>query len=226
VASITHLALDGSEVTLEGLLDLGSPATSPQTFLLPQPNEFTAGVLPFGAWFAKDSSGLDLTEAYDFQGGTLRIGDAYAYDSVSGLKAHVWAGVWEGKAGSVVSHFYELPDSLAIISTFESFDVSEVNGYVTLVPSSKGAVSPVGPPSVIQKIPDVGVVEIQPLTAETIEIVPSHGGTPVDGGELFFEYDRGLPPVQLTRELARPQAASAASNTVSNSMGVSLPRAR
>jgi hypothetical protein len=188
VSTATHVALDGSEVTISMEADLsGDPSIVGVFDVSGYQREFTAGHLELGQWAAKLGSGVKLTESYGHQRGVLRIGSRIVSNNLYDGEDRVWVGVWEGKHSSLVTQLFNLEDSSDVVSLFDAFEIRELPRpcELTLKPKDPRVVAD-GLPTVAKEVPNVGLLEINRITSQMLRSVPKHSGTPVRGGELFF----------------------------------------
>jgi hypothetical protein len=189
VSAATHVALDGSVVTISMEADLSLDPSSVGVFGVDgREQEFTAGSLKLGRWAAREVSGVTLTEAYSHQGGVLRVGSRTVRDTLHGDEDRVWVGVWEGKRSSLTTQIFNLSDSSQVVSLFDAFEIREpaTPSAVILKPADASVVAN-GIPCVTKLAPGVGLIEVDRTTAQSQRLVPKHRGTPVSGGELFFD---------------------------------------
>ena len=188
MSTATHVALDGSEVTISMEADLSGYPSSVGVFdVSGYQREFTAGNLELGQWAAREVSGVTLTESYGHQRGVLRIGSRIVSNNLYDGEDRVWVGVWEGKQSSLVTQLFNLKDSSEVVSLFAAFEIRELPRpcELTLKPMDARVVAD-GLPIVAKEVPNVGLIEINRITNQMIRSVPKHSGTPVRGGELFF----------------------------------------
>lgn len=210
-SSATRLALDGSTVhirsamqfvdnyTSVGALDVGLPRRSWQ--------EFIAGPLGFGEEFAlspETADGMAFDEEYSFQGGRLRLG--WGKEHVGPDGAEYWErgpdghgrpkpiriGVWEGQSFSLTTVIRgdTASDLLAI---FEAITITESPLGLVVTPTDRGRRSFLEGPSVLQDVPELGLLDIADVSDPAVRALPRRKhGTPVKGGELFVEA-RGEP---------------------------------
>lgn len=188
MSTATHVALDGSEVTISMEADLSGDPSSVGVFdVSGYQREFTAGHLELGRLAAREVSGVTLTESYGHQRGVLRIGSRIVSNNLYDGEDRVWVGVWEGKRSSLVTQLFNLKDSSEVVSLFAAFEIRELPRpcALALKPMDARIVAD-GLPIVAKQVPNVGLIEIARITNQTIRTMPKHSGTPVRGGELFF----------------------------------------
>lgn len=196
-ATAAHAGIDGSVVTIEaGALDAGMQASSVAVFTIDgRWQEFTASYLDFGAEVA-DDLGVRLAESYRFQGGTLRLGSTMvrfpATETTAAQTDLLHLGVWEGRDFSVHTHLYN-GAAHDLIQIFERFHIIEQPLGIRLVPTQPQRTPLAKEPMVLREVPDVGLLQITPLTPRVARTVPKWRGTQLAGGELY----RGQRPGDL-----------------------------
>lgn len=198
MARVSHIALDGGRVEIDGdNLSLDRPATSVAVFNVDgEPCEFTAGVRTLGEDVVKQF-GFPFIEEYSFQRGMLRIAsgeqvfpqtDPRAHD----LSAPLHFATWEGRQFSVHAHLYVRPSS-DLIEIFDHFVIIETPYGIRLVQKDAKATPQVEPPtSVLKEVPEAGLLQVRQRTEATARILPKWRGAAVRGGELF-RTDGALP---------------------------------
>lgn len=189
MSTATHVALDGSEVTISMEADLSRDPSSVGVFdVSGYQREFTVGNLELGRWAAREVSGVTLTESYGHQRGVLRIGSRIVSNNLYDGEDRVWVGVWEGKQSSLIAQLFNLKDSSEVVSLFDAFEIRELPSPCALALKPRDArVVADGLPIVAKQVPNVGLIEIARITNQMLRsAVPKHSGTPVRGGELFF----------------------------------------
>jgi hypothetical protein len=194
--SAKHLSLDGSEITVRASLaeDLDTQASSIAVFSVDGvAREFTASHRGFGADVAADL-GLELDEAYSFQGGTLRVGWTIQTwperdDSGQHITSLLRLGVWEGQRYSVHSHVYGR-ESSDVVDLFSRFQITEMPHGIRLEPLSSVAAH-ANEPSILKELPSIGLLDVAALTTTETRRLPKWAGTKVSGGELFTDKMRG-----------------------------------
>ena len=188
MSTATHVALDGSVVTISMEADLSGYPSSVGVFdVSGYQREFTVGHLELGQWAAKEVSGVTLTESYGHQRGVLRIGSRIVSNNLYNGEDRVWVGVWEGKQSSLITQLFNLKDSSEVVSLFAAFEIRELPRpcELTLKPMDARVVAD-GLPIVAKEVPNVGLIEIDRITNQTARSLPRHAGTRVRGGELFL----------------------------------------
>ena len=188
MSTTTHVALDGSEVTISLEADLSHDPSSVAVFdAYGHQREFTVGNLELGEWAAREVSGVTLTESYGHQHGVLRIGSRIVRNNLYDGDERVWVGVWEGKQSSLGTQLFNIRDSSGVVSLFDAFEIRELPRPCAVTLKSRDArVVADGLPLVAKLVPNVGLIEINRITNQMVRSMPRHSGTRVRGGELFF----------------------------------------
>ena len=162
---------------------------------------FTSGVRELGEQVAFDPSlsvDMRIDEEYGFQGGKLRLG--WGIPPVGPDGAEYWEigpdGVprrhpfriafWEGESFSLRTHQYG-GESADLIAMFDQFQIRDTSEGIILIPNEPKQTLFVKGPKILKDIPEIGLLDIYQLTERTVKEVPSHHGTPVEGGELFVD---------------------------------------
>lgn len=192
MASVTHLAPDSGLVDISGEgLNLNHPATGIRLASVGDHHqEFTVGNFELGERIAREGPGIELTEAYTFQGGRLRIGSRHYPD---GDLARV--AVWEGENHSLYTISYgerasQSARMLAVLDLLKIDEVARVSGIpggIIFRSREPGRLWFDRGPTVLKFIPTLGLIEIAELTKEVIRELPRWSGAPVPGGEIFAD---------------------------------------
>jgi hypothetical protein len=193
-AKSEHLSLDGALVSIEGEdLDFSLP-WSGSIRCIDGSVRFGFQTAPKGTvdFYRVDHPDLSFPETYSYQGGTLHVGwgtkdDDYGY-GLTGQEAadRMWIANWEGRSFSVFAlartHKDSPPD---LVDWFDRVLLRETRSGVALEPRP-GRQFEMFNCTLTKEIPGLGVVEIVSRRSRP-SLVPAHRGTPVVGGELYFE---------------------------------------
>jgi hypothetical protein len=199
----TQIGLDGSTVRFEGNMDLSLPGVSVLDIRVGGwTYEFTAGVPSLGRWAAETVTGIKLTETYSMQGGKLLVGRGTAIGA-DGAPAPLLAGVWEGRASSLVALHPKSDETADVVNLFSSFDIHEAASNMIKIKVRGGSGATVDrEPTVAKRVAGFGLIETFPVTRRTIRMIPSWAGTRVRGGELFRDTSNDVPYFLLAGDSA------------------------
>jgi hypothetical protein len=214
-SSATRLALDGSTAHIQSVVQLVDNYTSVGALDVGFPRrrwqEFIAGPVSYGEEFAlspNTGDGMVFDEEYAFQGGRLRLG--WGKEHVGPDGAEYWErgpyghgrpkpirfGVWEGQAFSLTT-VIRGDTSSDLLAIFEAITITESPLGLTVTTTSLGRRSFVEGPSVLQDVPELGLLDIADVSDPAVRALPRRKrGTPVKGGELFVEA-RGEPTMSF-----------------------------
>jgi hypothetical protein len=191
---VLHQALDGSHVRVVATeADLTNDASSISTFYVDgRAQEFTASNRGFGEAVALEV-GLRFEEEYAFQGGRLRLASGVQSfptgdpdGTVNVVSLHI--GTWEGEKYSVHTHLYgESADGL--LGIFNQFLILESALGIRLTQKDPERTPLYSDPKVMKDVPQLGLLQVKPLSTEAARYLPRWEGTRVAGGELFAEAD-------------------------------------
>lgn len=199
--TVSHVAVDGSRVTIAATADLTAATISVGHYLVDgivrelttQPSGF------FDALVAAE--GLEPTEEYQYRGGTLRLGRAVYADPVSGTQRVDTTAVWDAAGGSLATTSSDL-DTEAVLALLDRFDLRPAPEGLAVLPTS--GVTWYDAPLLVKELPGLALLEVAPLSSDIAGSLPSWPGTPVAGGELYRdELAPGVPYVVLVTETAR-----------------------
>jgi hypothetical protein len=185
----THVAIDGSTVTIEATaFNPDFHASSVGVYAINgRWQEFTTSYRDFGAAVAADL-GLSLNESYTLQGGRLRLGTTSVHfpDMGKGVSQTdlLHLAVWEGRRFSVHTHLYN-GKAHDLIDVFDRFEVLEDADGIRLRPRDPEHTKFSREPSLLREVPNIGVLQVRPMTPQIARTVPTWQGTAVRGGELF-----------------------------------------
>lgn len=187
--SVTHLALDGGLAEIRNdaavQLDLSDPYTSVAHALVgTQRLDFTSGILSFAEAAATQGAGIPLTEEFNVQGGRLRTGSRL---DAEGLPSR--AAAWEGAAHSIYTILYgdEAVNHSDVLRAFLQIGLEETEKGIVIRPERSDSLSFVRPPKIIKFVPQLGLLDIAPITQEIASEIPNWPGAPVPGGEIFSD---------------------------------------
>lgn len=147
-------------------------------------HEFHAGDQGLGSYEAAEEQ-ITFTEQYSFQGGTLYIGSVV--DVESGESYTLTLGSWVNGNYSAFAYIGD-GSSSEVIALFNLFSLSiEPYGIVMKPqdPATKLVRDSAQAPRVMNPVPNIGLLDIVELTADTAVLIPPWPGAPVEGGELF-----------------------------------------
>jgi len=199
-ATATHVAIDGSRVTIAGAADLSRVATSAGRYTVDgivrevttQPAEF------FDLLVAAE--GLAPTEEYQYRGGALRLGQTTHQDARSGSRRIDTTAVWDTAGWSMAVTGADL-DAETVFALLDRLDLRPLAEGLAVLPGN--GIAWYDAPQLVKEVPGVGLLEVLPLSADTARSLPSWPGTPVAGGELYRdELAPGAPYVVLVTETA------------------------
>lgn len=218
---VEHLAIDGSIVSIEADADVSTQATASGWAIVPS----LMRAHPFVAYPPGHSDRVEKmvrenipdvnvrwTEDYSLKGGRLRIAEVTLPTATSG-KRNITVAAWEGRRGCLTTSLSG-SERDRIVEVFDTLKFSE---------RAKGIVinSPVTPrprePEVFKEIPRLGVLNIRPAIASTLERVPRSKGRVTNNGELFrfgqtsnallFVSPSAVVRINPLQKAAAPQAA-------------------
>jgi len=203
-ASVQHVVFHGTQVTINGDVDLSGPATSAVVYDVGHRlQEFTSGLAPFAASIApKLAPGLVFAERYSLQGGDLSLGTVeLQIKSKKGLARTIRRSVaiWEGAGGSLFTFTTRGTEDL--LATFDKFTIRSTPLGLVLQPKAALAPSKDYPPRLMKIMPGLGALDAVRLTPSLTSQLPRWRGTAVSGGELFVEGasgERGMHFVLVT----------------------------
>lgn len=188
-ASVTHRALDGRRFRLTGHIDLGLPFISVVEVTVPgrlqgRLHEFTAGSARLGDDVAPALGVTSFDEELTYQGGTLLVGRAQPYDQQINLREDLLLALWRGRRHCLVTQMYGMStaDLLGVLRTLR---IEEHADGLVLHPSRSGGSDFTGPATVVKEVPELGLLEMSPLTDRHAQQLPPWRGLPTPAGELF-----------------------------------------
>ena len=186
---VEHMAIDGSIVSIEADADLSSQSTAAGWAIVPS----LMRAHPFVAYPPGHSDRVEKmvrenfpdisvrwTEEYSVKGGRLRVAEI-TMPTATGSKRSVTVGAWEGRRGCLTTSLRG-SEKDRLVEVFDTLRFSERAGGIAID-------SPVTPrprePEVLKEIPRLGVLNIRPAIASTLERVPRNKGRVTNHGELF-----------------------------------------
>jgi hypothetical protein len=188
-AQVIHRSLDGRRVRLSGSggLDLGLPFTSVLDVAVGgQLHEFTAGVAGLGAEVAGALGGAGFDEELSYQDGALLVGRLRPYDRQARLVEDLLVAVWRGDRYCLVTQLYgqTTTDLLGLLRTLQ---ISEHDDGLAVRPAARGGGEFTAPATVVKEVPQLGLLEVAPLTDQHVKTLPSWRGLATPAGELFAD---------------------------------------
>lgn len=187
---VEHLAIDGSIVSIEADTDVSTTqATASGWAIVPS----LMRAHPFVAYPPGHSERVERmvrenipdvnvrwTEEYSLKGGRLRVAEI-VLPTATGGKRNITVGAWEGRRGCLTTSLRG-SERDRLVEVFDTLKFSE---------RAKGVAidSPITPrprePEVFKEVPRLGVLNIRPAIASTLERVPRTKGRVTNHGELF-----------------------------------------
>lgn len=186
---VEHMAIDGSIVSIEADAELSTQATASGWAIVPS----LMRAHPFVAYPPGHSERVEKmvrenitdvnirwTEEYSVKGGRLRVAEI-VLPTATGGKRNLTVGAWEGRRGCLTTSLRG-SERDRLVEVFDTLKFSE---------RAKGIAidSPITPrprePEVFKEIPRLGVLNIRPAIASTLERVPKTKGRVTNHGELF-----------------------------------------
>jgi hypothetical protein len=184
-ARVTHRGLDGRRYLLTGQVDLRLPFTSVVGVTIGgRLHEFTAGPARLGEDIAR-ALGVDgFDEEFNYLGGVLLVGRAQPYDRQTHLVEDMVVAVWRGRWHCLVTQMYGMStaDVLGVLRTLRIEDHDD--GLVLHPDRSRGS-DFTAPATVVKEVPELGLLEVSPLTDQHVRALPAWRGMSTPGGELF-----------------------------------------
>ena len=183
--AVSHQALDGGRFRLSGPFDFGLPFTSTAELTIAgRPQEFTAGAVGLADDVAAALGVPAYEEELSYQGGTLLTARTRPYDPQTRLTEDRLIAAWRGESYCVVTQLYgaSTADLLARLRTFR-FD--EGADGVVIRPQPRADSHFAAPATVVKQVPELGLLELSPLTAQQGRQLPSWRGLTTAAGELF-----------------------------------------
>lgn len=182
---MTHLALDGSRLDVEGELDLSRPFTSVlDVGLRGHRYEFTAGAVGLGGEVAA-ALGLDgFDEELNHAGGALRVAHGTVTDPRTGLGDRVTVACWTGVAHELVTSLYGVTTA-EVLDVFTTVDIVEGPDGIGITPAVGSGATVLGGALVLKEVPGLGLLEIAGRTKDAVRELPDWPGLPLGRGELF-----------------------------------------
>lgn len=186
---VRHTAIDGSGVNFAGPLDLTAP---PSSFAYGRSSrgthEFTGGDGAFAEHVVqRDQPGFTVLEQYSYQGGELRLGVDLLVDPDAQTSELRRSAIWRGRVSSF-KFFIHGGESSDLIAIADLLNISETSDSVVLSPRDASR-TPFGssyrPSGLFKPLPELGTVDVLPLTSSSARKIPNWRGQPVEGGELF-----------------------------------------
>jgi hypothetical protein len=184
-ARVTHRALDGRRFLLSGQIDLRLPFTSVVDMTVRgRLHEFTAGSARLGEDIARALGVAGFDEELSYQGGTLLIGRTRPYDWQTHLVEDMLVAVWRGRRYCLVTQMYGMPtaDVLGVLRTMR---IEQHDDGVMLRPDRSGGSDFAAPATVVKEVPELGLLEMSPLTDQHVRALPAWRGMSTPAGELF-----------------------------------------
>ena len=186
---IEHLAIDGSVVAIEADADLRSNATATGWAIVPslmRAQPFTISppghiaVVEENVRASVPTVNILSTEDFSLKGGRLRIAEVELPTSTNGTR-NLTVGGWEGTTGCLITSMVGL-ERERLVEVFDTLRFSERRRGLAID-------SPITPrprePRVIKEIPELGVLNIAPAIASTLERIPKSRGRVTNNGEFF-----------------------------------------
>ena len=195
MASRTYLALDGSAGTIDAPGLHGSPPTSVVEVSVNSRLHELYG-LPAGTGKRCTEhvhSVPALTEEYEYRGRPLRVGGVgpMRLEDLE-LKQFLKVAVWEGPHHDAVTHRYWASTN-DLVGFLDLFDLNDrPNGLVAPIRESPNASAKpryTKDPSLVERVPDIGLIQYQRLNRNSGRILPHWRGRRTKrGAELFVEH--------------------------------------
>jgi hypothetical protein len=186
-AQAIHRSLDGRRFEFSGGLDLGLPFTSVLDVAIGgRLHEFTAGAVGLGADVAGALGAAGFDEEFSYQDGALLVGRLRPYDRQIRLVEEVLVAVWQGARHCLVTQLYGLKtaDLLGVLRTLR---ISEYDDGLAIRPGAGSSSEFAAPATVVKQIPELGLLEVSPLTDQHVKTLPSWRGLSTPAGELFTD---------------------------------------
>ena len=203
MATATHSALDGSQVSFTADIDLSLPLTAfgfvrPRGWRRPQPlNVFPAGkadrVLESVPEAHPDVE-FTLLDETPVNGGVLRMAKVRRPVATGGYREFVY-GVWEGSGSSITTSVRG--DSRKMTQFFNRLRFSETETGIAVESPVDESIRP------LRCLKEAGsaLLEVRPLTRQVTRTLPRGRGRQVDNGEVFRRSE-GSRDVLLVTETA------------------------
>lgn len=184
-APVTHRAIDESRFLLDGSLDLSAPFTSVADVTIGgRLHEFTAGSIGLADDVARTLGVEKFDEELTYQGGTLLTARTRPYDPQIQLTEDRLVAVWRGRRHCFFTEMYGAA-TIDLLGVLRTLRIEEHDDGLTLRPTSKADAEFATPATVLKEIPDLGLLEIAPLTKQRAGQLPSWRGLQTQAGELF-----------------------------------------
>jgi len=182
---VTHRALDGRRFLLSGEVDLHLPFTSVVGVNVGgRLHEFTAGSARLGEDVAHALGVAGFDEELNYQGGTLLIGRTRPYDRQIQLVEDLLVAVWRGRRYCLVTQMYSM-STADVLGVLRTLRIEEHDDGLMLRPDRSGGSDFAGPATVVKEVPELGLLELSPLTDQHVRALPAWQGMSTPAGELF-----------------------------------------
>ena len=187
---VEHLAIDGAIVSIEAEADLSTTRSTAAGWAI-VPSLMRAH--PFVSYPPGHSERVEKmvrenvpdvsvrwTEDYSLKGGRLRVAEI-TMPTATGGKRNITVGAWEGRRGCLTTSLTG-SERERLVEVFDTLRFSERSGGVVIdAPSTPRPREP----EVLKEVPRLGVLNIRPAIASTLERVPRAKGRVTNHGELF-----------------------------------------
>jgi hypothetical protein len=184
-SSVTHRALDGRRFLLAGQIDLRLPVTSVvEVAVGGRLHEFTAGSARLGDDIAGALGVASFDEELSYQGGALLIGRARPYDRQIHLLEDMVVAAWRGRRHSLVTQMHGM-STAGLLGVLRTLRIEEHADGLALHPSRGGESAFTAAATVVKEVPELGLLEMSPLTDRHAKALPAWRGMPTPAGELF-----------------------------------------
>lgn len=158
--AVAHRSLDGNRFHLAGPLDLTLPFTSvAEVRTNGRLVELTSGIRSLGTDLATALGHTVFDQEFAFQGGTLRLSTASAYEPRNRLHERPTLVVWEGETFALVGRLYHVTAS-DVLTLLRPLEPVEHDDGIVLSP--RGGAEFVAPVTLLKEIPGTGLLEISP----------------------------------------------------------------
>jgi hypothetical protein len=184
---VIHRSLDGRRFLLSGRLDLGLPFTSVVDVAIGgRMHEFTAGVAGLGADVASALGGAGFDEEFSYQDGALLVARLRPYDRQIRLAEDMLVAVWRGEQHCLVTQLYGTTTA-GLFGLLRTLRIEQHEDGLVVTPAPAGGSELAAPATVIKQVPELGLLELSPLTDAHVKTLPAWRGLSTPAGELFTD---------------------------------------